>query len=158
MAPFPGGVQNGELDRRPLEQRRPHPVVVPDVAGAQLAAEGSLRPILSGMTAPGSAQSARVGSRIPAWPVQWARLSRTIRVPWSSGPRTRSQMGSSAANWSRAPAASPACPVQRARLLRAARVSWCSGPRTRSVMGSSAASWSRAAAAFPASPVQWARP
>ena len=44
-------------------------------------------------------------------------------------------MGSSAANWSRAPAASPACPVQRARLARAARVSGCSWPRTRSIMG-----------------------
>src|SRR5205807_1944161 len=47
-----------------------------------------------------------------------------------SGPSTRSSIGSSAANWSRAPAASPASPVQRARPLRSLRVNRCSGPST----------------------------
>src|SRR6266545_2178401 len=54
--------------------------------------------------------------RLPATPVKMARLPRMNRVAGRSGPDTRSRMGSSAANWSRAAAASPASPVQRARL------------------------------------------
>ena len=41
----------------------------------------------------------------PASPVQRARLRRAVRVSGCSAPETRSWMGSSAANWSRAPAA-----------------------------------------------------
>jgi hypothetical protein len=65
--------------------------------------------------------------RIPASPVKAARLFRAVRMDGCSGPSTRSIMGSSAANWSRAPAASPAAPVKVARLARAVRVSGCSG-------------------------------
>ena len=88
-------------------------------------------------------------ARRSATSVQVARLSRVARVSGCSGPRTRSRMGSSAANWSRAPAASPACPVHWARLARVVRVPGCSGPRTRSRTGSSAANWSRAPAGSP---------
>ena len=64
----------------------------------------------------------------PASAVQWASWYQTARVSACSGPRTRSQDGSSAANWSRAAAAAPAHPVQYASSSRAAKVSGWSGP------------------------------
>ena len=67
--------------------------------------------------------------RIPRLPGPAGQVGAGVRVSGCSGPETRSRIGSSAANWSRAPAASPASPVQSARLARAVRVSGCSAPR-----------------------------
>jgi hypothetical protein len=53
---------------------------------------------------------------LPACPVQRARLPRVPRVSERSGPRTCSRMGSSSANWSRAPAALPAYIRSRRRV------------------------------------------
>ena len=70
-------------------------------------------------------------ARIPRLTGPTGKLARARSVSGSSGPKTRSSTGTSAANRSRALAASPACPVHRARLPRPTSVSGCSGPDTR---------------------------
>ena len=83
--------------------------------------------------------------RAAASPVQRDRLTRVPRVSGAGRLRTRSRIGSSAANWSRAAAASPCIPGPAGRVSRGlSRVPGWPGRRTCSRMGSSAANWSRA--------------